>query len=120
MRLVHLALLGSRGGSGHSGGGNNLGRGAGAAAGNFDANSIIAGVRSFYMRCLSLIIVFAALATIVGVHLPGQESKDWTVMQYVWWVENQLPAVFWAMSLFVMGYVVVLTILYIGVGKNRD
>ena len=85
------------------------------------ANSTIALARGFYTRCLAVILVFAALAAIAAVHLPtAEERKSWATMEYVWWIVNGLESVFWAMALFLLGYAIVLAILYSALGRHRD
>jgi len=41
-------------------------------------------------------------------------------MEYAWWVVNRLEPAFWAAALFLIGYVVLLTILFAVLGRYRD
>jgi hypothetical protein len=85
------------------------------------ANSTLALARGFYTRCLVLILLFSALAGIAAVHMPSaDEQKSWATMQYVWWVANGLESVFWALAIFLLGYAIVLAILYSVLGRHRD
>ena len=85
------------------------------------ANSTIGLARGFYTRCLGAILIFAALAGIASHSIPSADQRQaWATMEYIWWIVNGLGSVFWAIALFLLGFAVVLAVLYSVLGRERD
>ena len=85
------------------------------------ANSYMAPAQAFYVRAFALALCLGALAAVVGRSIPGPEQgKSMAAMEYVWWVANGLEPAFWSISLFLFGFVVVLTIVLAVLGRYRD
>ena len=85
------------------------------------ANSYISPAQGFYMRAFALAASLGALATIAGRQMPcGDQKKSMAAMEYVWWVVGGLEPAFWSIALFLMGYVLLLTILFAVLGRYRD
>ena len=85
------------------------------------ANSYMAPAQTFYVRAFALALCLGALAAVVGTSLPKPEQgKSMAAMEYVWWVANGLAPAFWSISLFLFGFVVILTIVLAVLGRYRD
>ncbi len=85
------------------------------------ANSYMAPAQSFYVRAFALAASLGALATIADKNIPcPDQRKSMAAMEYVWWVVDGLEPVFWSVALFLMGYVLLLTILFAVLGRYRD
>jgi hypothetical protein len=86
-----------------------------------ESNSYMAPARGFYVRAFGLSLALSALATITGRSLPcPDQRRSMAAMEYVWWVVGGLSSAFWASALFLIGYVVLLTILYAVLGRYRE
>ncbi|MDY6913236.1 MAG: hypothetical protein SVT52_02095 [Planctomycetota bacterium] len=82
------------------------------------ANSRLTECRAFFIRALLVILLLVALGLVAGetVTLP----EDSAPMEYVWQAAGELDAVFgWAGGI-LGGYVLILTILAVGLGRCRD
>ncbi len=85
------------------------------------ANSYMAPAQSFYVRALVLAASLGALATVAGKDMPCEDQrKAFAAMEYVWWVADGLEPALWSITLFLMGYVLLLTILFAVLGRYRD
>ena len=85
------------------------------------ANSYMAPAQSFYVRAFAVAASLGALATIAGRDIPcPDQRKSMAAMEHVWWVVEGLEPAFWIIALFLMGYVVLLTILFAVLGRYRD
>jgi len=85
------------------------------------SNAHLAPAESFYLRAFALTVMLGALAAVVGRSMPSPEKgKSMTAMEYVWWVVGGLEPAFLSIALFLMGYVVLLTILFAVLGRYRD
>ena len=85
------------------------------------ASPYTAPAENFYIRAFSLALYLGTLAAVVGRDIPGpEEGKSMATMEYVWWVANGLEPAFWSISLFLFGFVVVLTIVFAALGRYRD
>ena len=85
------------------------------------SNSYMAPGRKFYVRAFAVAASLAALATIAGRNIPAADKgESMAAMEYVWWVVGGLQPAFLSIALFLMGYVVVLTILLAVLGRYRD
>jgi len=84
-----------------------------------EANTYIAPAKSFYLRTFTILVFLAALATVSDseVDVPG---ADKAFMEYVWWVVQAAQALFVALSLWLFGYAVLLTVLFVVLGRYRD
>lgn len=85
------------------------------------ANSYIAPAQRFYVRAFAVMLALGALATMASRGLPcPDQRKSMAAMEYVWWVVDGLGPLFWSVALFVIGYVALLTILFVVLGRYRD
>ena len=85
------------------------------------ANSYMAPAQSFYTHAFAAVISLGALAAVASAHPPcADQRKSMTAMQYVWWVVDGLEPLAWTTVLFLMGYVVLLTVLFLVMGRYRD
>lgn len=82
------------------------------------ANSYMKPGQSFYVRAFGMVIYLSTLAVVVRREFPSPEEKF--DMEYVWWVADGLEPAFWSMSLFLLGFVVLLTIVFAVLGRYRD
>ncbi len=80
-------------------------------------NSYISPARSFYLRAFTVLVFLAALATVCRIDAP---SNDKAFIEYVWWIVEGLEPTFWALSFWLMGYVALLTLLFMILGRYRD
>ncbi|MHC4346443.1 MAG: hypothetical protein ACYSUP_17360 [Planctomycetota bacterium] len=81
------------------------------------ANSYISPARNFYVRAFMVLIFLAALATICETDTP-ETGKAF--MEYVWWVVGSLQPMFFALSLWVIAYAALMTLLFMILGRYRD
>ncbi len=85
------------------------------------ANSYIAPAQGFYVRTFTLAASLVALATIAGRSMPcPDQRKSMKAMEYVWWVMDGWEPLFWGIALFLIGYVVLLTIVFAVLGRYHD
>jgi ABC-type Fe3+-siderophore transport system permease subunit len=85
------------------------------------ANRHLAPASPFYARTFVLVVSLAALAVVAGTNVPcPQQSAEKGLMEWIWWGVGQLQMVGWTVAAFLMGYVVLLTILYAVLGRYRD
>jgi len=81
------------------------------------ANSYISPAQSFYLRAFTVVVVLAALATISET---GAPESDKALMEYVWGIVETLQPVLYMLSFWVMGYAVLMTLLFMILGRYRD
>ena len=85
------------------------------------ANSYMSPAQSFYVRAFALAASLGALATVAGKNIPcPDQRKAMAAMEHVWWVVDGLEPMFWAIALFLVCYVLLLTILFAVLGRYRD
>jgi hypothetical protein len=85
------------------------------------SNSYLAPGAAFYVRSFTLIIALGALATMAGLSLPcPKQSAEMAPMEWAWWLAGRLEPVFLTGALFLLGYVLLLTILFAVLGRYRD
>ena len=86
------------------------------------SNSYMACAERFYIRAFALAVYLSTLASVVGRSLPSPEEpqKSMSTMEYVWWVIDGLESAFWSISLFLLGFVVLLTIVLAVLGRYRE
>ena len=85
------------------------------------SNSYMACAERFYIRAFALAVYLSTLAAVVGRSPPkAEEGKSISTMEYVWWVIDGLESAFWSISLFLLGFVVLLTIVLAVLGRYRD
>jgi len=85
------------------------------------ANRHMAPAAKFYGRAFVIVISLAALAAVVGTDVPcAQQAEEKAFMGWVWWTADGLEPVFWSLSGFLMGYVLLLTIVFGVLGRYRD
>jgi len=82
-----------------------------------EANSYIVPAGSFYLRTFSVLVFLAALAAISKADAP---DTDKAFMEYVWWIVGALQPFFMALGFWLMGYVALLTLLFVVLGRYRD
>ena len=82
------------------------------------ANSRLKQAKPFFVRTLMLIMLLGALAPVVGkgLNLPQTAAP----MEYIWQAAGKLDGSFWAVGLYLFGFVVIVTILAATLGKYRD
>ena len=84
-------------------------------------NPSLAPIRSFYLRSLGLILTYAALACGAGASLPSSEQRtSWQPMEAIWWAANSAQPALWAAIVFLLIYVVLLSVLYMVLGRKHD
>jgi len=81
------------------------------------ANSYVSPARNFYLRTFTVLVFLAALATVCKTDTP---SSDKEFLEYVWWVVAALQTTFWALSFWLIGYVALLTLLFVVLGRYHD
>jgi uncharacterized membrane protein YozB (DUF420 family) len=81
------------------------------------ANKHILPARGFYLRSFSVLLLLGAFAMIFKTDVPA-EGKAF--MEYVWWIADSLQPVFFVLSIWVIVYVALLTILFAVLGKYND
>jgi hypothetical protein len=81
------------------------------------ANMFIEPAKMFYLRTFKLIIFLVALASIAEANLPG---KDKSFMEYVWWITGSLEEPLYYLSVWIMLYAAMLTVLFVVLGRLRD
>jgi len=80
-------------------------------------NSYILPSKDFYVRTFAITIFLVAAAGVSGANMPG-EGKAF--MEYVWLVTNALEQPLFYMSIWVILYATILTILYAVLGRFHD
>ncbi len=87
----------------------------------FHANAYMKPGQDFYVRAFAIVVTLGTLASVAGTSLPcTDQRKSMAAMEYAWWVVSCLEPAFWAAALFLVGYVVLLTILFAVLGRYRD
>jgi hypothetical protein len=85
------------------------------------ANAHLAPAAGFYGRGFVIVLVLAALAAVVGTSAPcPQQAAEKACMEWVWWTVDGLKPVCWSVLGILMGYVLLLTILYAVLGRYRE
>jgi len=82
-----------------------------------ETNSYISAARDFYLRSFTVLVFLAALATICETDAP---AGDKALMEYIWWVVDAAQPVFFVLSLWLIGYAAILTVLFVVLGRYRD
>jgi xanthosine utilization system XapX-like protein len=72
---------------------------------------------SFYFRALIITMLFGVLASVAneGVSVTANDE----VMEYVWGFADALEGAFWVISLQLLGYVLLMTILLAALGRRN-
>jgi hypothetical protein len=83
------------------------------------ANAYLSPASSFYMRAFVLVVALAAIAAVAGTGLPCEKQSE-TTMTLIWWAAGQLQPLCWSLAGFLMGYVLMLTVLFAALGRYRD
>ncbi|MCX5676674.1 MAG: hypothetical protein NTX87_16895 [Planctomycetota bacterium] len=83
------------------------------------ANATLAPSSSFYVRTFGLVVALAAIAAVAGAGLPCEKQSEST-MTLIWWAAAQLQPLCWSLGGFLMGYVLLLTVLFAALGRYRD
>jgi hypothetical protein len=84
-----------------------------------NANSYISPAGRFYVRSFCLIIFLATLGTIISIGQPCEEQSK-HFMQCLWWILDGLSPVLLSAILCVGGYALLLTVLFVVLGRYRD
>ena len=85
------------------------------------SNAALAPIRRFYLRSLGLVLTYAALACGVGASLPSSEQRQsWQPMEAIWWAANSSQPALWAAIVFLLIYVVLLSVLHMVMGRKHD
>ena len=72
---------------------------------------------SFYYRALIITVLFGVLAAVADKGISVTETDE--VMEYVWQFASALEGVFWVISLQLLGYVLLTTILLAALGRRN-
>jgi len=83
------------------------------------ANAHLMPAATFYIRTFVLVIALAALAGVAGTGMPCEKQSE-NAITVAWWIVGQLQNVCWSVGGFLMGYVVLVTILFAVLGRYRD
>ena len=81
------------------------------------ANKFIEPAKVFYLRTFKLIIFLVALASVAKTSPP---EKDKAFMEYVWWITGSLQEPLYYLTIWVMLYTAMLTVLFVVLGRLRD
>lgn len=82
-----------------------------------EANSYIFPAKKFYLRAFAVLVLLAALATVSKTDAPGNDKE---FLEYVWWIVDAAQPLFMALSLWLIGYAALLTLLFMTLGRYRD
>jgi len=76
---------------------------------------------TFYARTFAVAVALGALAAVAGFSPPCPEQyAAMGRIEWVWWLAQRLEPVFMTGALFLLGYVLLLTILFSVLGRYRD
>ena len=81
-------------------------------------NSRLAEARPFFIRVLFVMLLLAALSVAAGKNFAVEHSD--VFMEYVWKAAGDLNTVFGCFAAVVAGYAIVLMVLVVGLGRQRD
>ena len=81
-------------------------------------NSRLGEARAFFVRVLFVMLLLAALSVAAGKTF--SLGKDAAFMEYVWRAAGDLNGVFAWCAAVVAGYAIVLMVLVVGLGRQRD
>jgi hypothetical protein len=84
------------------------------------SNAWMAAGAAFYLRSFTMVVALGALATLAGVSFPCPQQSQMASMEWVWWMVQKLEPVFLIAALFLLGYALLLTILFSTLGRYRD
>lgn len=82
-----------------------------------EANSYICPARKFYLRTFTVLVLLAALATVSKTDAPGNDKE---FLEYAWWIVDAAQSLFMALSLWLIGYAAILTLMFMTLGRYRD
>jgi hypothetical protein len=82
-----------------------------------ESNSYISPASRFYLRSFTILIILAVLATVTKTDAPGADKR---FIEYVWWIVEGLQPGIFALSFWLLGYAVLLTLLFVVLGRYRD
>ena len=80
-------------------------------------NSYIVPSRKFYLRSFTVLLVLTVLATISETDIP--ESRE-VFIEYVWWIINSMQPAFIMLSIWIIAYAALLTLLFVILGRYHD
>ena len=83
------------------------------------SNSYIQPARKFYLRSFSIMIFLAALGTIFAVGSPCKTQSE-NFVECIWWISDNLASVFWGAIFCLGGYALLLTVLFVALGRYHD
>jgi hypothetical protein len=81
-------------------------------------NTRLAEARPFFIRVLFVMLMLAALSVAAGKSFAAEHSAAF--MEYVWKAAGDLNTVFGLCAAVVAGYAIVLMVLVVGLGRQRD
>ena len=81
-------------------------------------NSRLTECRAFFVRALLVILLLAAMGLVAGKVMDLPEGSAF--MEYVWQAAGELQGVFGLAGAILGGYVLVMTVLVLGLGRYRD
>jgi hypothetical protein len=80
-------------------------------------NSYILPARAFYLRSFTVLLLLGAFSMIFKADVPDKEK---VFMEYVWWIVDTLQPVFFALSIWMIVYAGLLTILFAVLGRYKN
>jgi hypothetical protein len=76
---------------------------------------------AFYGRSFAVAVALGAMSVVAGFSLPGPEQyAAMGRIEWVWWLAQRLEPAFTMGAIFLLGYVLLLTILFSVLGRYRD
>jgi hypothetical protein len=82
----------------------------------FGANTQLGHARAFFLRVLLILLILGAIYPVIGVGIGGHG----TFMECVWEIADELQGSVLAVSLYLAGFVLMITILVATIGRDRD
>ena len=81
------------------------------------SNNHIVPAKGFYLRSFMVLLLLGGFAMIFEADIP---EKGKAFMEYVWWIANALQPVFFALSIWLIVYAALLTVLFAVLGRYKN
>lgn len=76
---------------------------------------------AFYGRSFAVAVALGAVAAVAGFSPPaGEQALAMGPIEWVWWLAQRLEPVFTLGAIFLLGYTLLLTVLFSVLGRYRD
>ncbi len=79
-------------------------------------NASLLAARPFFLRCLFLLLLLGAISTVIGESFSQHEN----FMEYFWEAADNLQGPVLIVSLYLLGFAVLMTVLTAVLGRHRD